>query len=100
MLMSRELRFTRTGRGVTHRTLLGYVLRTLEFLLWLAVASLFAYNAISIVPPPPGSVAITAILVAALVYRFPIRRFTGRNIVTFSMATFRAVFDAPSLPPP
>ncbi len=99
MLMSRELRFTRTGRGVTHRTPLGYVLRTLELLLWLAVASLFAYNAISIVPGDPGSVAITAILVAALVYRFPIRRFTGRNIVTFSVATFRAVFDGASQAP-
>jgi hypothetical protein len=93
MLMSRELRFARTGRGVTRRTPLGYVLRTLEFLLWLAVASLFAYNAISVVPGDPGSVAITAILVAALAYRFPIRRFTGRNIITFTVATFRAVFD-------
>jgi hypothetical protein len=99
MLMSRELRFARTGRGATHRTPLGYVLRTLEFLLWLSVASLFAYDAISVIPGDPGAVAITAILVAALAYRFPIRRFTGRNIVTLSVATFRAVIDGLSEAP-
>ncbi len=99
MLMSRELRFARTGRGVTHLTPLGVALRTVEFLIWLVLAGIFLIDAVYFIPGDPTSVALAAIFVAAIAYRFPIRRFTGRNIITFTVATFRAVFDGATQAP-
>lgn len=93
LLMRRELRLARTGHGVTRRTRLGTARLAGEITLWLAMVGLGLFEAYGHGPSDPGSVALSAFLVAAIVYRFALRRFTGRNLVTFTLASLRALVE-------